>query len=111
MTVLPGHRVRLSDEYVLVMDFNAFCQAEEVTGLSFMAGELAYTNMRALRALVWAGLLHEHPDLTLKDAGDIITKLGMAHCFDAVAEAITAAMPEAGEGEKEDGSDSDPPSP
>ncbi len=113
MAILPGQRFVLSEDprRVLVMDFNAFCEAEAITGVSLMEGELAFKSLRVLRGLIWAGLLHEQPDITLKDAGLIINELGMEHCFNAVAEAIVIAMPHMEEDKGGASDDSDPPSP
>lgn len=112
MPILPGQKVELSSnpKRTLCITLNALCRAEEVTGTSFLAGEIAFQNLRSMRAILWAGLLHESPDLTLLDAGNIIDEVGMEHAFNCVAEAMIGAMPQ-GEDEQEGSETSDPPSP
>ena len=58
---LPRVKVplRLDRERTLVISFNALCLAEEVTGINFLMGEFTFSSVRVMRALVWAGLIHE----------------------------------------------------
>lgn len=111
MPIFPGKRVVLSEDprRTLVLSMNALCRAEEITGISFLSGEVAFQNLRAMRALVWAGLLHEQPGLSLADAGEIIDSVGMAHAFECVSKALVAAVPEP-DGDGDGGvTSSDPP--
>jgi hypothetical protein len=47
-----------------------------------------------IRAIFWAGLQDRHPDLALKDAGRIITALGMKRADELVGEAFALTFPE-----------------
>lgn len=89
-------RIKLDKIRYLYFDFNACCELEKITGQSIFAfisnlpkditegadaGTLARRlrfGMRELRYLVWAGLLHEKPDLTVLEVGNIFdkTKIG-----------------------------------
>jgi hypothetical protein len=69
--------------------------------------------MIVLRALTWAGLLHEDPTLTLEEVGAMLGDADSAEMLDSIMEAYNAAMPEAEEDEDEedDSEESDPPNP
>lgn len=75
----------------LLLNLNAYCIAEEITGVNYIqktaSGDLS---MRDLRALLYAGLLHEDPKLTLSQVGEMVG----ADDFGAVGDAVLAAMQE-----------------
>ena len=102
--------IQLDRPRVLCMSFNALCKAEEVTGMSFLVGEPAFSSMRVMRALVWAGLLHEDPSLTIEKAGDLIEGVGADKVLGAIMDAYTRAMPDF-KPEEDDAEASDPPNP
>lgn len=104
---IPGVRVpiMLDKQRTLVMSMNAFCTAEEVLGFGLMS-EIRFEEMRTVRALLWAGLIHESPALTLAEAGRLadLAPGGWAYVGEKVAEAINAAQPnleQTNEGEAE----------
>lgn len=82
--------------YTLRMDMNAMCAFEELTGkkaiptLEAMEVEGGMGSVSDMRAFMWAMLQEDHPEVTLKDAGRI-----MSENVDALGEAIAAAAPEA----------------
>jgi hypothetical protein len=95
---LPTVRVpvKLDRDRTIVMSFNALCDAEEKLGVSLITtSDIDLTSLRSLRALLWAGLKHEDPTLTLEKVGDIITATegGMITALNAVSLAIQAALP------------------
>lgn len=106
---LPRVKVplRLDRDRTLVLSFNALCRAEEVTGCNFLMGEVTFSSIRVLRALVWAGLQHEDPTLTLEEVGDMIEEAGADDVSRAIITAYAKAMPDATEAEDDD--DADPP--
>ena len=65
----PPVPIMLDKERTLRMDFAAMCAFEDETGLSPWSSEVwgAGVSPRILSALVWAGLIHEDPDLMLSD--------------------------------------------
>lgn len=74
--------------YVLVLDMDAICMAEEAMsrpgelvtiGQIFIAA--AHKSQRHLRSLVWAALQRHHPQMDLKQAGDLVVELGGADEF------------------------------
>lgn len=64
--------------YGLTLDFNAMADFEAKTGKDSLAviqryEETGQISMVDMRALFWAGLSQDHPELTLKDAGRIMS--------------------------------------
>jgi hypothetical protein len=81
--------ITLDKERHLKLDLNAMVKFEEVTGKSlFNQNALSELSSIDMRALLWAGLAHEDPTLTLTDVGALITLENM----DIVAKAITEAL-------------------
>ena len=105
---LPRVKVplRLDRERTLILSFNALCRAEEVTGINFLMGEFTFSSVRVMRALVWSGLLHEDPTLTLEDVGDLIEAAGVDDIAREIINAFAAAMPKPN---PEENDDADPP--
>lgn len=87
------------EAFTLSYSVNAFCHLEEVLGRSFndLVQDLsnpAKLSMIHLRHFVHAGLLDHHPELTLKDAGRIITQAGgIDVVMTKVVDGLSASMP------------------
>lgn len=105
---LPRVKVplRLDRDRTLILSFNALCRAEEVTGINFLMGEFTFSSVRVMRALVWSGLLHEDPTLTLEACGDMIEEAGADVVAKTIIEAFAKAMPKT---EPEADDEEDPP--
>jgi len=64
-----------ANQYKIEYDMNAICDFEDITGM-----QVAYISARSLgglnslRALFWAGLIKNQPEITLKDAGNIMSE-------------------------------------
>lgn len=93
--------LRLDRERTLLLNLNALCKAEEVTGMNLIVGEVIFTSLRVMRALLWAGLLHEDPTLTIEEAGDLIEDAegedgvhGVEYVLLKVVEAFGAGQPD-----------------
>jgi hypothetical protein len=74
--------------FALVLDFDALCQLEDVlsvNGQVVTAQEAIYHAMRSslkyTRALLWAGLRRHHKDVSLIQAGELISDLGGVEKF------------------------------
>jgi len=76
-----------------------------VTGINFLMGEFTFSSVRVMRALVWSGLLHEDPTLSLEAVGDMIEEAGADNVAKVIIKAFAKAMPKA----TEDDDDEDPP--
>lgn len=86
--------------YTIVFDVNAFCDLEDETGLG--VGELIdqiqdRPSFKLLRSIFCAGLQARHPRTTLAEAGEIMADAGLDEMKTALANALKAAMPGAGE--------------
>lgn len=79
--------------YTMVLDFNALCDFEGETGKNALtvleSMERGGVNASDLRALMWAALRQNHPDMTLPMAGQILSEN-----VDAIAQLSGAMMPE-----------------
>lgn len=82
--------------YTLAFDFNALAEFEDVAGVENALAVLQNPKgmgVRHTRALFWCGLKAHHPDLTLIEAGEILTANA-----DKLGEALLAAFPQGDEG-------------
>jgi hypothetical protein len=87
--------------YRLVYNNDTFVEVEnQLGGRSFLSvlKELSRgePSIGAIRALLWAGLQNQHPDIELGQCGDWILA-GEQDAIDAMTRAITASMPKAAE--------------
>lgn len=79
----------LDKERNLKFDLNAFAELEEIYGSIDDAMEaMEKGSIKAVRALLWCGLIHEDAELTTKDVGALI---GLSSLQD-LATALTTAM-------------------
>jgi hypothetical protein len=85
--------------YTLKFSTNAICELEDHLdkGLNTIVANME--RLTTVRALLWAGMRAHHPDVTLKQAGEMIDRVGMAPATEAIGKALTAAFPPATEGE------------
>ncbi|ADU50171.1 hypothetical protein Tmar_0046 [Thermaerobacter marianensis DSM 12885] len=77
--------------YVLRYTTNAMVQLEEMLGRSVLeiVNNPSFTDARAM---VWAGLLHAHPGLTLEQAGEIMDEAGVVEAIQAAGQALKKAF-------------------
>jgi hypothetical protein len=80
----------------LLITMNSLIAIEEKTGRNVLEGDIIPEKMalKDVRLLVWAGLLHEEPNLTLEEAGAMIRLDSLATLAAALGTAIKAALPE-----------------
>lgn len=88
--------------YTLRLDFNAMCAFEEKTGLNALDafGELEAASqpnghnpkLSLMRSIMWAALTHHHPDITLEEAGALLSQN-----FDALEKVMAAMLPDSEE--------------
>ena len=92
----------LDKERHLLYDLNAFAELEEVVGTVEEALKaLESGKLKALRAIIWCGLIHEDANLSITDVGALIGLGDMETVALALNEAISSAMPQAQAEEKE----------
>lgn len=98
--VKPTSKVKLDKERNLVLDLNAMVAYEDAVGESlFTAESLAHLSARQVRALLWACLLRDDPDITQEKVGEFITPKNFALVQKALEVAIgeAASEPKGGE--------------
>ena len=84
------------ERYVLRYATNSIAAAEEATDsrMAEIAGRLIrnVAGIGDIRWLVWSGLLHERPEFTLEQAGDLIDTVGMTKMLEPVNNALALMM-------------------
>ena len=92
----------LDKQRTLVYDLNAFAELEEAFGSIEEAMKALETGkIKSLIAILWAGLVHEDEELTIKQVGSLIGLTDLQEVANALTEAITSALPESTEGDTE----------
>ncbi|KKM90808.1 hypothetical protein LCGC14_1234800 [marine sediment metagenome] len=93
----------------LLFDFNAMARMEEAINHDVLNVRF-WRNFgaRDARAMLWASMLHEEPELTIEQVGSMVTMKNLAMVVKACHAAWTNAMAEMGEA---DGAGSDPKAP
>jgi hypothetical protein len=87
----------LRGRYTLLFSINALCELEEkmggaVTDIASLA--MGGKRFTTIRNVFWAGLRDYHPDITLQDAGRIITAIGLEKADEAIGLAFGLTFPE-----------------
>ena len=77
----------------LVMNLNALAEAGEVTGRNYFAIDKSdrYTPSD-IRALLWAGLKHEDPNLKLEDVGRLVASENMLPTIETLVKAMVGEV-------------------
>ena len=98
---LPRVPITLNgEEFVLQYDFNAIAVAEELTGLNlFSTFDFTHLSVTKFRAMLFATLLHNHPNMTLEKAGSFVNAFTLADITVKMVEAWHASRPEVKEAE------------
>lgn len=97
----PAVLIELDKQRHILLDLNAMVAFEEETGKNLFDSKVtkAFTKSfspKDLRALLWASLLHEDENLTLKQVGSWIHTSNMEEIADKLVAAWVAAVPEGG---------------
>ena len=89
--------IELDKERTLRLDFNALVAFEEAadTKLSSLGQDMS---AKQIRALVWAGLLHEDPDVTLEQVGSQLHLGNIEYISQKLEEVMKEHLPEGDEG-------------
>lgn len=92
-------KVMLDKERHLSYPFNALVSFEDETGQDLLAvfdsmAKGVRPSMKLLRAMVWCGLLHEDPELTPDQVGEMLTFRTFGDLAPLMGEAIMLALPE-----------------
>lgn len=104
MSLKEGVKIKLAGKERLVrLGTNACVLFEEVTKKSLFDVLSGDVQIRDVRALLWAGLLHENKKLTLEEVGDMIdnTEDGVMGILEAITKVAAESLPEVEQGEEE----------
>ena len=84
-------------DYTLSLSVNAMCEIEDRTqkGILDIVSEFQKKSIRftTLRLLFWAALQDHHPEIDIRQAGDIISIAGNSQAFEAIGRAFQLAFP------------------
>lgn len=79
----------------LRFDLNAFAELEDNFGtIDEALGAMEKGSIKALRAVLWAGLIHEDEELTVKQVGALLTLADLAQLTEKINSAVLNAVPE-----------------
>lgn len=87
--------VRLDgNDRTLVFDLNAFAEIEDAYGdIELAMQKMQAGSPKALRILLWAGLLHENEELTLKEVGKMLDMAGIQDLTHILVQGLGAHTP------------------
>ena len=79
----------------LKFDVNALISLGDELNLNFLTKDawdsLTKPDFRQIRAIVWAGLLHEAPELTVREVGSMMDPQNLQPVIDAYQQAFAAS--------------------
>ena len=90
-------KITLTDgvERTITFTLNAMAELEDRYGSVEEAfKQLDNNSIKAVRCILWAGLIHEDPDLTEQQVGNLIDIQYMQELMASLGEAFDADMPE-----------------
>jgi len=92
-TLNPAVPITLDKERLIEFEFNSFIELEEQTGKSAVGPKALEfwnetTTAKQLRYLLWAGLIKQNPELTLKQAGSLINGKNYGEIENKIQEAM-----------------------
>jgi len=82
----------------LVIDVNALVEVEDATGMdvtSLSKALSAKPGFKLIRTLFWAALQARHPGKTERDAGDIMSSMGVEAITETLTKLFQSAFPTA----------------
>lgn len=103
MSVIKKIPVQLDRERTLVYDYAAILALEEVAGVNLLQGvdlNAVFGSAKGVRDFLWAGLLHEDPDLTREQVTALLSFDRIVEVGAAITTALNEAMPKPRPGSK-----------
>lgn len=86
--------IELDRKRRLKFNMNALSELEDVLGRPITQLSDQTIGMKELRALLWAGLLHEDPDLSLQEVGALVEMENIQLISEKITEAMMLAFPQ-----------------
>lgn len=86
--------IQLDKKRHLKFDLNAFAELEELYGdMNAVFEAMQKGSIKAIRAMLWAGLVHEDKELTIEQVGSMIDMSNINDVVETVSKAIGEALP------------------
>lgn len=83
--------IELDKKRTLRYTLNALAELEDRLGVSVSELANVTMGMKQIRAFLWSGLLHESPDLTEQEVGNMVDFDNMEYISQKITEAFTAS--------------------
>lgn len=81
----------------LKYDFNALCEIEDKTNMGIIELVNSPKLMYSTRVMLWGGMLHLHPSITLEEVGDmILEEIKKGKKLDEFSEIVVKSLTESG---------------
>ncbi len=93
-------KITLDKERNFLLDMNAYIELEEYypeKSIQEILDDFLAGRTKAIRDVLWAGIVHEDPDLTPKEVGAMISPGYMNELSDQIINGIYTSLPESGE--------------
>lgn len=84
--------IELDRPRTVKFDVNAIAELEDALGKPISQLNETNVGIREIRAMVWAGLLHENPKLTLREVGEMIPPDRLKEIADKITKAFQSAF-------------------
>ncbi len=96
-------QVELDRPRTIKFDLNSFIELEELYGsINNALKEMEKGSVKAVRAVLWAGLIHEDEKLTLKQVGAMVDFENLSRITEALTRAIGDSLSEKEQEREED---------
>mgnify|MGYP005750951813 CR=1 FL=1 len=83
--------VELDKKRHLRYTMNALAEIEDALGVELSEMDKVKMNIKNVRIILWAGLIHEDPDLTQEEVGDMVDLANIKEVQEKVSEAFNTA--------------------
>jgi hypothetical protein len=91
-----GVTITLDKERHILFDLNAFAELEDAYGsVNDAMKALEKGSVKAIRKLLWAGLIHEDEALTERQVGRLVTLVDLESVAKEIGKAISVSTPDA----------------
>lgn len=86
-------------QWTLAYSINALCVLEDALGMGIgevveRFGNVQKLRLNTVRAVLWAGLNDHHPEVSLKQAGELIADMTLPTSIDLLGRAFSLAFPD-----------------
>lgn len=83
--------IQLDKKRTLRYTLNALAELEDRLGVSVSELANVAMGMKQIRAFLWTGLLHEDPDITEQEVGNLVDFENMEYVSKKITEAFTSS--------------------